>query len=59
MNDMEGLKEYEVESDKFEPEDDALFSFPCNVCMHRACNDNEYPCNKCGHNLNADISTST
>ena len=49
-----GLKEHEVERDKFEFDDEGPgFEFPCIVCKHRNVRDSEEPCMTCDHNLNA------
>lgn len=53
---MSGLKDYEVENDKFEFDGSGLLDFMCAVCRwaHKA--DNEPPCCYCGHNVNAERS---
>jgi hypothetical protein len=51
------LKDYVVESDKFECYSDGTsrFNFPCCCCAHKLKSVDIEPCRSCGQNVNAEL----
>jgi hypothetical protein len=52
-----GLRDYEVDNDKFEPDSGPInaLSFPCCACTWQHKTNKEPPCCYCGHNVNAKL----
>jgi len=49
------VKDYVVESDKFEPDETLKMSFPCSGCKYQYGSDKRPPCSECGHNICAEL----
>ena len=51
---MDGLSEYFVDYDRFEPINDRGLCFPCYACKHRDKDALDLPCRICAHNVEYD-----
>jgi hypothetical protein len=52
-NAMSGLRDYDVNRDKFEADLYGTLVFPCCCCKYKHGSDDAEPCRTCDHNANA------
>ncbi len=50
---MSGLRDYDVNRDKFEADLYGTLVFPCCCCKYKHGSDDAEPCRTCDHNANA------